>query len=319
VSRISPSLRLKTKGRSAPARSAALAGGEAQRYSPFLGYEEGRMSDDLEGAVAQHYGVADLTERILKALTAAGIDTQRIAPEQLAPIDEFHIGGRAATVHAVARMGLTASDHVLDVGCGIGGATRYIASAFGCRVTGIDLTPDYIAAAEDLARRTGLADRIAYRVGSALAMPFADGAFDAALTLHVAMNIKDRAGLYREVARVLKGGAVFCVYDVMKGANDSLKWPVPWAETPATSHLTTPTEMLALLGDAGFEVAETEDRTPFATDFFRQGLANSAAGAPPLGLHVVMGASTREKFHNMLANIESGAIAPMLVIARRRG
>jgi MPBQ/MSBQ methyltransferase len=276
-------------------------------------------ADDLEGSVAQHYGAADLTERILKALTAAGIDTERVAPEQLAPIDEFHIGGRAATIHAVAKMGLTADDHVLDVGCGIGGATRYIASAFGCRVTGIDLTPGYIAAAEDLARRTGLADRIAYRVGSALAMPFADGAFDAALTLHVAMNIKDRSGLYREVARVLKPGAVFCVYDVMKGANDGLRFPVPWAEAPATSYLATPAEMLALLGEAGFEVAEVEDRTPFAIDFFRQSLANSAAGAPPLGLHIVMGPRAREKSHNMLLNIESGAIAPTLMIARRRG
>jgi SAM-dependent methyltransferase len=277
------------------------------------------MSDNLEAAVAQHYGGADLTDRILKALTAAGIDTERLASEQLAPIDEFHVGGRAATIHAVARMGLTADDHVLDVGCGIGGATRHVASAFGCRVTGIDLTPGYIATARDLARRTALADRITYKVGSALAMPFPDGAFDAALTLHVAMNIKDRGGLYREVARVLKPGAAFCIYDVMKGANGGLRFPVPWAETPATSYLTTPTEMRELLGGAGFEVAETENRTPFAIDFIRQGLATSAGGPPPLGLHIVMGPSTREKVHNMLANIESGAIAPTLMIARRRG
>jgi SAM-dependent methyltransferase len=276
------------------------------------------MSDDLEGAVARHYDAADLKDRILKAMAAAGIDTGRVAPEQLAPIDEFHIGGRAATIHAVARMDLKADQHVLDVGCGIGGATRYLASAIGCRVTGIDLTPGYVAAAEELARRTGLADRIAYRVGSALAMPFVDGAFDAALTLHVAMNIKDRDGLYREVARGLKPGAVFCVYDVMKGQKDGLKYPVPWAESSETSHLTTPQEMLALLGDAGFAVREVEDRTEFALDFFRRGLANATAGPPPLGLHIVMGAGTREKLQNMLANIESGAIAPTLMIAKRR-
>jgi SAM-dependent methyltransferase len=274
------------------------------------------MADNLEDAVARHYGVADLKDRILTALAAAGIDTERIAPEQLAPIDEFHIGGRAATVHAVGRMALKASDHVLDVGCGIGGATRYVAATFGCRVTGIDLTPGYIAAAEDLARRTGLAGSIAYRVASALAMPFADATFDAALTLHVAMNIKDRSGLYRETARVLKPGAVFCVYDVMKGANDRLKLPVPWAGTPEASHLTTPQEMRALLGDAGFEIREVEDRTQFALHFFRQSLADSAA-ASPLGLHILMGANAREKFQNMLANIESGAIAPTLMIARR--
>jgi MPBQ/MSBQ methyltransferase len=275
------------------------------------------MADDLEGAVAEHYGVPDLTDRILKAMVAAGIDADRVAPEQLAPVDEFHIGGRAATIHAVARMGLRASDHVLDVGCGIGGATRYLASTVGCQVTGIDLTPAYIAAAEELARRTGLAGRVAYRVASALAMPFANAAFDAAITLHVAMNIKDRSGLYREVARVLKPGAVLCVYDVMRGERDGLRFPVPWAETPATSHLTTPQEMEGLLRDAGFEIRETEDRTTFARDFFRHSLAKSAAGALPLGLHIVMGASAREKFQNMLANVESGAIAPTLMIAQR--
>jgi ubiquinone/menaquinone biosynthesis C-methylase UbiE len=283
------------------------------------------MSDDLEGSVAQHYGTVDLTDRILQAMAAAGIDTERVAPEQLAPIDEFHIGGRAGTIHAVARMGLRADQHVLDVGCGIGGATRYIAATFGCRVTGIDLTPVYIAAAEELTRRTGLSDRITYKAGSALAMPFADGAFDAALTLHVAMNIKDRSGLYREVARVLKPGAVFCIYDVMRGESDALRFPVPWAETPATSHLTTPDEMKVLLGNAGFEVVEVEDRTQFALDFFRQSLANAGAGAgagagaPPLGLHIVMGASAREKFQNMLANIETGAIVPTVMVARRGG
>jgi MPBQ/MSBQ methyltransferase len=277
------------------------------------------MSDDLEGTVARHYSVADLVDRILQAMAAAGIDTERPTPEQLAPIDEFHIGGRAATIHAVARMGLTASNHVLDVGCGLGGATRYIAATFGCQVTGIDLTPAYLAAAEELTRRTGLAGRIAYRLGSALAMPFADAAFDAAVTLHVAMNIKDRGRLYREVARVLKPGAVLCIYDVMQGPNDGLKFPVPWAETPATSHLKTPQEMQALLADAGFSVLAAEDRTQFALDFFRQSVANAAAGMPaPPGPAIVMGASAREKIQNLRANVESAALAPTLMIARRR-
>jgi ubiquinone/menaquinone biosynthesis C-methylase UbiE len=279
--------------------------------------KEETVADNLEEAVARHYGAADLIDRILKAMTAAGIDAERVRPEQLAPIDEFHIGGRAATMHAVAKMGLEAQDHVLDVGCGIGGASRYLASAIGCRVTGIDLTAAYIAAAEELTRRTGLGDRISYRVASALSMPFQDGAFDAAITIHAAMNIRDRAGLYREVARILKPGAAFCIYDVMKGEKDGLKYPVPWAETPATSRLTTPQEMQALLGGAGFEVREVEDRTAFGIAFFRESLAGSAAGVPPLGLHIVMGATAREKFQNMLAGLENGSIAPVLMVAQR--
>ena len=271
--------------------------------------------DELESAVARHYQASpDLGAAILRALEAAGLDINRLTPAALAPVDEFHIGGRAATKHALAKLHLSGSEHVLDVGCGIGGATRYIADTFGCRVTGIDLTPDFIAVARMLAERTGLADRVAYEVASALAMPFADAAFDAAITLHVAMNIKDRAGLYREVARVLKPGASFCIYDVMKGDREGLQYPVPWAQTPATSHLTTPLEMHALLAAAGFEVTETEDRTSFGISFFRERLA---AGPPALGTHLLTGSNTREKSKNMLSALEAGAIAPVVMIARR--
>ncbi len=276
------------------------------------------MADNLEEAVARHYGVGDLTERILAAMAAAGIDAEHVTPEELAPIDEFHIGGRPATVHAVAKMGLKPEDHVLDVGCGIGGASRYVASAIGCRVTGIDLTPGYVAAAQELARRTSLAGRVSYLVASARAMPFGDRTFDAALTIHVAMNIKDRSGLYREIARVLKPGATFCLYDVMRGAAGDVAFPVPWAETPATSHLTTPQEMQALLHDAGFAVREVEDRTAFALVSIRDGAARAAAaGAPPAGPGIVMGANAPEKLRNLRANLERGAIVPVLMLAKR--
>jgi MPBQ/MSBQ methyltransferase len=274
------------------------------------------MSDDLERAVADHYRISGLTERVLEAAAASGLNPERLSPEDLAPIDEFHIGGRAATRHAVGKMRLTGAEHVLDIGCGIGGAARCIASSAGCRVTGIDLTPEYVAAARALSARTGLAGRTAFEAASALALPFADATFDAALTLHVAMNIKDRPRLYAETARVLKPDAVFCIYDVMQGLNAGLKFPVPWAETPANSHLETPEAMRQLLAGAGFLVEEVEDRTAHGIAFFRERL--SAGGTPPkLGLHLLMGRASRAKFDNMLHNLVQGSIAPVLMIARR--
>jgi SAM-dependent methyltransferase len=151
-----------------------------------------------------------------------------------------------------------------------------------------------------LAARTGLTDRVAYKAASALDMPFADATFDAAFTFHVAMNIKDRAGLYREVARVLRPAAPFCIYDVMKGKNEGLQYPVPWAQTPATSHLVSPQEMAKLLSEAGFEVTETEDRTAPGIAVFRERLA-TPGGPPTLGTHLLMGANVREKSQNLLA------------------
>ncbi len=273
------------------------------------------MSDDHERAVARHYQASALTERVLQAAAAAGLDIDRLTPENLAPIDEFHIGGRAATKQLVGKMRLSGSEHVLDIGCGIGGAARYVAASTGCRVTGIDLTPEYIETARALSALTGLGGQTTFEPGSALRMPFADASFDAAITLHVAMNIKDRAGLYRETARVLKRNAVLCIYDVMKGANDELRYPVPWADTESSSYLTTPEQMRVLLADAGFSVEEVEDRTDFGIAFFRERL--SAGDAPsPLGLHLLMGDASRAKFQNMLLNLEQGAIAPVVMVAR---
>lgn len=270
----------------------------------------------IEHAVARHYGDSDLLPRILAGLAAAGIDLNRLRPDDLSPVDEFHIGGRKATIHALSKMALDEGDHVLDVGCGIGGPARYIASSVGCHVTGIDITPEYISIAKTLTQMTGLSDKVTFHAANALDMPFEPQTFDAAITFHVAMNIPDRAALYGEIARVMKPGATLCLYDVMKMCEDPLIFPMPWAETPKTSHLVSPDDMHGLLEDAGLTVETNEDRIEFAFDFFRQTLAAAKDGPSPLGIHLVMGPTAREKFGNTLANMEAGRIAPILMTAR---
>jgi SAM-dependent methyltransferase len=273
--------------------------------------------NDIERAVARHYGETDLLVRILDALEAVGAQTEQLGPDDLAPVEEFHIGGRKATARAVEKMRLQPDQHVLDVGCGIGGAARYIAGATGCKVTAIDLTPEYISVARELTDLTGLSANVSFDVSNAMAMPFGEACFDAALTLHVAMNIRDRNALYREVARVLRPGAVFYLFDVMKKSDEPLTFPVPWAASGETSFLTTPDETRALLEDAGFEVTQVEDRTGFALEFFEQ--IGSAAGNPPsaLGIHLLMGESASERLGNVVTNIRSGRIAPVEMLARR--
>ncbi|MBT5659144.1 MAG: methyltransferase domain-containing protein [Rhodospirillaceae bacterium] len=274
--------------------------------------------NNIEGAVAQHYGDADLLGRIVKGLEAARIDLNQLQIDDLAPVDEFHLGGRKSTEYAVEKMPLSEDGHVLDIGCGIGGAARYIAKQTGCRVSGIDLTPEYIQVAQKLTNLTGLEKKMSFEVASALSMPFENDTFDAAITFHVAMNISDRESLYGEIARVMKPGATFCVFDVMKKSDEKPIFPVPWAESAKTSHLTTPDEMRALLDDAGFEISEVDDRTDFALDFLRQRLTPEGEAPPPLGLHVILGASAREKIKNTLRNMEDGRIAPVQMIARRK-
>ncbi|NWG24816.1 MAG: methyltransferase domain-containing protein [Pseudorhodoplanes sp.] len=268
-----------------------------------------------ETQVAAHYGRTRLIEAIDAALVKAGKDPQKLSPEDLAPVDEFHIRGRAATAELGAHLNLRAGDKLLDVGSGLGGPSRQLAVTYGCDVTGIDLTGEYCAVANELARRLGLAGRVRYRQGSALAMPFGDAAFDAAMTQHVAMNIADKAGLYREVRRVLRAGGRFGIYDLLQGEGGTVHFPVPWARDASTSFLATPEEMRLFLHGAGFEITSWIDSSEIGREWFRAVSARIAEkGQPVLGFHLLMGEDFAEMARNQMRNLMEDRVRPTEIV-----
>ncbi|NNL84214.1 MAG: class I SAM-dependent methyltransferase [Myxococcales bacterium] len=275
------------------------------------------MPDESE--VSSHYTQGDLLERIRAGVDAVGKTPEEMSVDDLAPVDEFHIGGRQASEDFLSQLNLDAMCHVLDVGCGLGGASRFVATRFGARVTGIDLTPEYIAVGEQLCRWLGLEERIALHVGSALACPFPGESFDAAYMMHVGMNIEDKAALFRELARVLRPGARLGVYDVMRTGPGELVFPVPWASSAAESAVATPDAYRAALESAGFKVSAERNRREFAIAFFEAlaARAGGASGPPPLGLHLVMGKDTPIKVANVMENIRASRIAPVELVAVR--
>jgi len=277
------------------------------------------MHREQEARVAGHYGIEGLGEKILDAARRSGLDVDALTPADLAPVDEFHMGGRAATAYIVGLMDLPAGARVLDIGCGLGGVVRFLAAEIGCRATGIDLTPEYVDIAKTLTERTGLTARAEFHLGSALDLPFPDASFDAATTFHAAMNIADRARLYAEAARVVRPGGRFANFDVMKGPAEGMVFPVPWAESGDTSFLVTPEEMERLLRDSGFDVVHTEDRSELAIAHHRARLAEaSAAERPALGLHLLQGETAGVKSRNMVKMLEGKQILLVGMIARRR-
>lgn len=272
---------------------------------------------DTETAVRRHYAHGTLAAAIRAALAAAGKNPDAPGADDLAPLDEFHVGGRAATAELVAQLGLEARMRILDVGCGIGGTARHLAKTFGCRVVGVDLSAEYVAVAAELSLRSGFSGRIAYAQASATALPFAAGAFDGAVMLHVGMNIADKAALFAEIRRVLVPGAPFGLYDLMRASAGALAFPLPWASDAATSLVETPETYRQCLDSAGFHIASMRDRREAALDLLGKLAARTKQQGPsPLGLQVVMGPEARRKVANMTGALGAGIIAPVEIVAR---
>ncbi|MGR3542585.1 MAG: class I SAM-dependent methyltransferase [Hasllibacter sp.] len=271
-------------------------------------------------AVAQHYARPDLIERIDAGLREAGLDPAAIGIQDLKPIDEFHTGGVEATSALLDRLDIDADTAVLDIGCGIGGTARHVLQRYGARVAGIDLTAEFVAAGRALNERLGLSDAIDLRTGSALDLPWPDGAFDLVTMFHVGMNLPDKAALFAEVARVLRPGGRFALFDLMRGEQDGdLAYPVPWARDGTTSHVDAPGAYRRAAHAAGLTEEAERDRRDFALDYFARVLRKSAAeGPPPLGIHLLMAGDPAEKLRNAIANIETGRIVPVEMIFRHR-
>ena len=275
----------------------------------------------VEPGIARHYDIAGLEQRILAALADTGVDVAHLRAGDLEAVDEFHIGGIAATRELLGQMGLKPGARLLDIGSGVGGPARFAANDAGADVTGIDLTQSYVDIATSLSKRTGMAEKTRFVQGSALDMPFANASFDAAMILHVGMNLPDKARLMSEAARVLRPGGVFAVYDVMRLKAGALTYPLPWASDETMSFVATPDDYRSAATASSFSVITERQRGAFAVEFFaairaRMAAAQAEGKTPPPGVGLVMGEDARTKIANLTAALEGGILAPVELLLR---
>ena len=214
---------------------------------------------NVETSIVGDYGDAGLGERILSKLQAFGVDTDHLTQEILAEVDHIHGGGALNTAEHAELVNLDPGMSVLDIGCGIGGPARYFANAFACRVTGIDLTEEYINVATMKTERCGLSDQVDFRCANAVDLPFDDASFDVVWCLNVTVNIEDRTGFFGEVRRVLKPGGQFALSELGQGPGGDPYYPLPWARDPSYSFLVTPDELRGGLEAAGFKIVHWID------------------------------------------------------------
>jgi ubiquinone/menaquinone biosynthesis C-methylase UbiE len=270
-----------------------------------------------ERPVNEHYGRSDLAAKILEALRVAGKDPDALAIEDLAPIDQLHARGRVATLELARLASITPRMQVLDVGGGMGGPARTLAGEFGCALEVLDITEEFCSAGEVLTARTGLADLLSFRHGSALEMPYTDATFDVAWMQHSSMNIADKERLYTEIRRILRPGGRLAMHEILAGEVSPIHFPVPWARDPSLSHLRPPEEVRALLNDIGFEELAWIDETTSALRWQQERLAATPGGPPPLGIHLVFGDDFGEMLHNQLRNLKEGRISIAQAVLER--
>ena len=284
------------------------------------------MSDSFPTAMKDHYSANNLLQRILDALRKAGKPLDQLTPDDLAAVDHFHTRGRQSTEELAALASELGSIHelkILDVGCGIGGTARFLASRFKCNVAGVDQSQDYIQAASGLSELVGLEDHTSFVEGSATQLPFDSSSFDIVWTEHAQMNIADKQNLYKEIARVLKPGGRFVFHDVFAGTEEGqLTFPVPWADQSTISHLISQSAFKQLLDNNGLDLTgwylkTPESRAAFSEMLERMNRQVVDKSQQPLGLHFLMGSDTRLKVANYLDGLQSGIITVAMGVAER--
>ncbi len=273
---------------------------------------------DLSTGIQRQYGGAAIVQRVLKAVTESGHDVGQLTAEMLYPYDQLHGRGFAATKENAAKLNLNELTHVLDIGSGVGGPARYMTRTFGCRVTGIDLTKDFVAAAKELTERCGLSDKVVFRQGDALAMPFGEASFDAACCLNVAMNIRDKAQLAREICRVLKPHGRLVWTETTQGPGGEPHYPLPWARNPDISFLVSAAELRRAMERAGLRIVDWIDEIEAVRTGLVQAGRKAQQTAPSMvDNQVIMGDDFAERFNNAGRNVREQRIVLIFAVAER--
>lgn len=271
-----------------------------------------------EKPITYQWGSGDIYSLIISALEKMSKPIDALTMEDLAPVDHYHARGLPATIELADRLPFKANQHIVDIGCGLGGPARYIAKRFQCKVSGVDITEAFVEAANKLTALLHMEDQVQIALGDGQRLPYADALFDGGYTQHVTMSVADRPRFFSEAYRVLKPDAFFALTEHGLGPKGNAYYPLPWSEDGSGAYLVTPSQTRALLEAAGFEDILIEDTGPKYVAAYKTVMEKAEKGVlPPLGIHILMGNTAPQKTRNSARNIEEGRTCPIQVVCRK--
>jgi cyclopropane fatty-acyl-phospholipid synthase-like methyltransferase len=272
----------------------------------------------VDKSVADHWGKGDVFGRVMEAMKAASISPDTVTVEQMAPVDHLHARGFHATIELADALPINEGDHLVDIGCGLGGPARYLAERFNCRVSGIDITAPFIDAANKITALLKMEQFVDFRLGDGQELPYADQIFDGGYTQHVTMNIADREKFFSEAFRVLKPGGYFALTEHGLGPNESPYYPCPWSDDGSGAFLVLPKETVSFLENTGFSEIDVLSTGNEYLAGYKKAMQLAARGElPAFGAHILLGENALAKTKNAARNIEEGRTSPIQVICRK--
>ena len=274
----------------------------------------------LYDQVADYYDKSDLLDSVLHLLKVNGYDLNNLKTEDLSAFDEFHVRG-AEVSKELAEFTPFHNSRVLDVGCGIGGPARMLAEHYGCSVTGIDLSYEFIRTAQELTKLVGLNQKLQFIQGNAVDLPFQNHVFDVVWTQHAQMNIPDKFRFYEEVNRVLRPGGLFIYYDIYKTMEQAnIYYPMPWADRAELSFLIRKEEVNGIFDSLNFEILHSVDQTHHGIVFFENLFKRvRKTGPPKLGIQVIMGPSALSKLKNLMIHLQANKLQIYSGVLQKQG
>jgi MPBQ/MSBQ methyltransferase len=269
--------------------------------------DPGHAMPEVKMKVQQHYARENIVEKAMKAVQAAGKDPDRLTVDDLAMLDQMHLRGIKATREIARRAKLRKGMRVLDVGSGLGGPARVMAADLGCEVVGVDLTPEFVAAAKDITKRLDLTNLVGFQEADAANLPFDDHTFDAATSMTAFMNMPDKAAVYEEVHRVLKPGGRLVQIETLQGPKGEPYYPTLWARDASYSFLISPKEARAIIENAGFKVLAFDNDDQASLEWASKMQEKMKAEGPGgVGPHVIHGPEILENMSNTIRSIAEG-------------